>query len=68
MDFPFQGGSNDITGSRIYCCLHMVATLFLPSGSQFFRKNRPLQLQQFVDGVINTGDTCVSIVVGTGQK
>ncbi len=39
MDSPFHGGSN-ITGGRKYCCLHMVASLFLPRSSQLFQKEQ----------------------------
>ncbi len=66
MDAPFHGGSNDTIGGREYRCPFTAASLFLPSGSQLCRKNRPLSSKQFIAGVNDTGDTFSPGVVNTG--
>ncbi len=56
MDASFYGGCIDTLGGRRYRSLLTVASLFLPRGSQFYRKNRPLSSpQQFISGVVDTG-------------
>ncbi len=49
-----SAGVSDPGGRRYYCLLAAVF-LFLLSGSQFCRKNRPLSSQQFIAGVNKTG-------------
>jgi hypothetical protein len=63
-DVSFHGGSNDTiggrsdSGGRIYCSLLMAASLFLPSGSQSCRKNRPLSSQQSTTPAIKFVPKC----------
>jgi hypothetical protein len=46
--------------------------LFLPRGSQFCRKNRPLSSLQFIAGekcgAIDTGEQFIAGVVDTGEE
>ncbi len=58
-----SAATSDLCGQR-YCCLLTPASLFLPRGLEFCRKNRPLSSQQLNADVNIAGvvDTCDKIV------